>query len=65
MADNNHLPESEAIRELSKFTDEIVKRFSELAISYNINVITGSMPAASILQSLCTIAFAIVSDPIE
>ena len=44
MADNNHLPESEAIRELSKFTDEIVKRFSELAISYNINVITGSMP---------------------
>lgn len=44
MADNNHLPVSEAIRELSKFTDEIVKRFSELAISYNINVITGSMP---------------------
>ncbi|MFT6167029.1 MAG: putative amidohydrolase/GNAT superfamily N-acetyltransferase [Vicingaceae bacterium] len=44
MAENNHMPESEAIRELSKFTNEIVKRFSELAISYNINVITGSMP---------------------
>jgi len=44
MAENNHMPESEAIRELSKFTGEIVKRFSELAISYNINVITGSMP---------------------
>lgn len=44
MADNNHLPESEAIRELAKFTSKIVERFSELAISYNINVITGSMP---------------------
>ncbi len=44
MADNNHLPESEAIRELAKFTPEIVNRFSELAITYNINVITGSMP---------------------
>jgi predicted amidohydrolase len=44
MADNNHLPESEAIRELAKHTAEIVQRFSELAISYNINIITGSMP---------------------
>ncbi|MFT6981474.1 MAG: putative amidohydrolase/GNAT superfamily N-acetyltransferase [Crocinitomicaceae bacterium] len=44
MADNNHLPESEAIRELAKFTPEIVQRFAKLAISYNINIITGSMP---------------------
>ena len=44
MADNNHLPESEAIRELAKFTPLIVQKFSELAISYNINIITGSMP---------------------
>ena len=44
MADNNNLPESEAIRELAKFTPKIVQKFSELAISYNINVITGSMP---------------------
>ncbi|MGB5941926.1 MAG: carbon-nitrogen hydrolase family protein [Leeuwenhoekiella sp.] len=44
MAENNHLPESEAIRELSKHTEAIVQKFSELAISYNINVITGSMP---------------------
>ncbi len=44
MADNNHLPESEAIRELAKFTPGIVQKFSELAIAYNINVITGSMP---------------------
>ncbi|WP_111708038.1 carbon-nitrogen hydrolase family protein [Lutibacter citreus] len=44
MADNNHLPESEAIRELAKYTPQIVQKFSELAITYNINVITGSMP---------------------
>ncbi|MCS5623846.1 MAG: carbon-nitrogen hydrolase family protein, partial [Candidatus Marinimicrobia bacterium] len=44
MADNNHLPESEAIRELAKHTEEIVQKFSELAISYNINIITGSFP---------------------
>lgn len=44
MADYNHLPESEAIRELSKYTPIIVQKFSELAISYNINIITGSMP---------------------
>ncbi|MEX0987484.1 MAG: carbon-nitrogen hydrolase family protein [Bacteroidales bacterium] len=44
MAENNHLQESEAIRELSKHTDTLVKKFAELAISYNINIITGSMP---------------------
>lgn len=44
MAENNHLSESEALRELAKFTDEIKQRFSNLAISYNINIITGSMP---------------------
>lgn len=44
MAGNNHLPEAEAIRELAKYTPEIVRRFSEFAISYNINIITGSFP---------------------
>ncbi|WP_204260385.1 carbon-nitrogen hydrolase family protein [Muriicola jejuensis] len=44
MADNNHLGESQAIRELAKHTDDIVKKFSEFSISYNINIITGSMP---------------------
>ncbi|HKL03591.1 MAG TPA: carbon-nitrogen hydrolase family protein [Cryomorphaceae bacterium] len=44
MAENNHLSESDAIRELAKHTDEIVSRFSDLSISYNINIITGSMP---------------------
>ena len=44
MAENNHLSEPEAIRELAKHTAAIVQRFSELAVSYNINIITGSMP---------------------
>jgi predicted amidohydrolase len=44
MAVHNHLSEPEAIRELAKHTPSIVAKFSELAISYNINIITGSMP---------------------
>lgn len=44
MADYNHLTEAEAIRELAKYSDPIRKRFQELAISYNINIISGSMP---------------------
>jgi len=44
MAENNHLKESDAIRELAKHTAAIVQKFSKLAISYNINIITGSMP---------------------
>ena len=44
MADYNHLSEADAIRELAKYSEPIRKRFQELAISYNINIITGSMP---------------------
>ncbi|WP_321348528.1 bifunctional GNAT family N-acetyltransferase/carbon-nitrogen hydrolase family protein [uncultured Draconibacterium sp.] len=44
MVENNHLSEPEAIRKLAEYTDEVVARFSELAIAYNINIITGSMP---------------------
>ena len=40
----NHLSESEAIRKLSESTEELVQEFSKLAVSYNINIITGSMP---------------------
>lgn len=44
MAENNHLSEPEAIRELARHTEAIVQKFSEFSISYNINIITGSMP---------------------
>ena len=44
MAEYNNLPEPDAIRELARQTSAVARRFSELAISYNINIITGSMP---------------------
>ncbi|HKL39236.1 MAG TPA: bifunctional GNAT family N-acetyltransferase/carbon-nitrogen hydrolase family protein [Cryomorphaceae bacterium] len=44
MAKDNDLKESDAIRELAGYTDDIVKKFREFAVSYNINIITGSMP---------------------
>jgi predicted amidohydrolase/GNAT superfamily N-acetyltransferase len=44
MAKCNHLPESEAIREIAVYTEEIRDKFIEFAISYNVNIITGSMP---------------------
>jgi predicted amidohydrolase/GNAT superfamily N-acetyltransferase len=44
MADFNHLSEADAIREIARYCEPIRKRFQELAISYNINIITGSMP---------------------
>jgi predicted amidohydrolase/GNAT superfamily N-acetyltransferase len=44
MADYNHLGEAKAIRELAKHTETIKNRFCELAVSYNVNIIAGSMP---------------------
>lgn len=44
MADFNHLSEADAIREIANYSEPIRKRFLEFAISYNINIITGSMP---------------------
>ena len=44
MADFNHLSEAEAIRELARHTEAVRLKFQEFAISYNINIITGSMP---------------------
>ncbi|MCV6019976.1 hypothetical protein OFO93_26045, partial [Escherichia coli] len=34
----------EAIRFLASFTEEIKNRFSQMAVTYNINIIAGSMP---------------------
>lgn len=44
MAEFNHLSEPDAIKNLAQHTEYIVKEFSKLSISYNINIITGSMP---------------------
>lgn len=44
MAEYNHLSGADAIRMLAGFTENIVDEFSKLSISYNINIITGSLP---------------------
>ncbi|MCX2449979.1 bifunctional GNAT family N-acetyltransferase/carbon-nitrogen hydrolase family protein [Pedobacter sp. PLR] len=40
----NDLPEMEAMRKLAEFTEEIVARIQEYAVSYNVNIVSGSMP---------------------
>ena len=44
MAEHNHLNTAEAIRKLAAYTEPIRLKFMEFAISYNINIITGSLP---------------------
>lgn len=44
MAAYNHFSEAEAIRKLAQFTEPLRNKFIEFAISYNINIVTGSMP---------------------
>jgi predicted amidohydrolase/GNAT superfamily N-acetyltransferase len=44
MAEYNDLSGAEAIRKLAEYTGPLVKEFSKLSVSYNINIITGSMP---------------------
>lgn len=44
MAQFNDLSEADAIRGLAEFTEPLRDRFIDFAISYNINIITGSMP---------------------
>lgn len=44
MAQFNHLGEAAAMRALAEFTPEIKSRFQTLAIKYNVNIITGSLP---------------------
>lgn len=44
MVDFKEMSEAEAIRAMSQYTEEIVNLFSDLAVTYNVNIITGSMP---------------------
>lgn len=41
----NDLNEAEAMRKLAEYTPEIKERFMQMAISYNVNIITGSLPS--------------------
>lgn len=44
MSEFNHLSEVQSIKELAKHSDPIKAKCVELAIKYNVNIITGSMP---------------------
>ena len=44
MASFNHLSEAESMRKLAEFTPEIKERFLQMAIRYNVNIVTGSLP---------------------
>jgi predicted amidohydrolase len=44
MSGYNELNEVDAIKKLAEFTPKIIEEFAKLAVSYNINIITGSMP---------------------
>ncbi|PZU82976.1 MAG: carbon-nitrogen hydrolase [Chryseobacterium sp.] len=44
LAPFNHLNERESMEKLSELTEEIKEKISEFAVSYNVNIISGSMP---------------------
>ena len=44
MADFNHQTQAEAIRSLAEYTEPLRDKFIDFAITYNVNIITGSMP---------------------
>ncbi len=44
MADYNHLGEAKAIRGLAEHTEPLRDKFVEFAVSYNVNIVAGSMP---------------------
>lgn len=45
LAEFNHLSEADSMRALAQYTPEFKMRFRELAIKYNVNIITGSVPS--------------------
>ena len=57
MAKYNDMGEAQSIRALAQYTEQMRDRFVELAISYNINIITGSMPYVKADGSLYNVGF--------
>ncbi len=44
MQEFNEMNEADAMRAMAQFTERIKQKFSEFAMSYNVNIIAGSMP---------------------
>jgi predicted amidohydrolase/ribosomal protein S18 acetylase RimI-like enzyme len=62
MARYNNLGEAQSIRAMAQYTDKIRERFRELAISYNINIVTGSMPYVKKDGALYNVGFLVRRD---
>ena len=45
LAEFNDMTEADSMRALARYTPELKKRFSDLSIKYNVNIITGSVPS--------------------
>lgn len=57
MAQFNELPEPEAMRKVAEFTEPIRQKFCEFALSYNVNIISGSMPHVADNGQLLNVGF--------
>ena len=45
LAEFNDMTEADSMRALARYTPELRKRFGDLSIKYNVNIITGSVPS--------------------
>ena len=57
MARFNDMGEAQSIRAMAQYTEQIRDRYRELAIEYNINIITGSMPLVKEDGALYNVGF--------
>ena len=62
MADFNHLGEAKAVRKLAEVTEPLRDRFIEFAMSYNVNIIAGSMPYVDEEGRLLNVAYLLRRD---
>ncbi len=62
MADYNHLGEAKAVRKLAEHTEPLRERFVEFAMSYNVNIISGSMPYVDEEGRLLNVAYLLRRD---
>jgi predicted amidohydrolase/GNAT superfamily N-acetyltransferase len=57
MAPYNDMGTAEAMRALAKYTEPLLEKFKSFAVSYNINIITGSMPLINDKGSLQNVSY--------
>lgn len=53
----NHLPTTEAMRELANLTEQTQQKIQQLSVSYNVNIIAGSMPYVDAENRLYNVSY--------